>query len=58
MKYRLTIYDLSTRDYRGDMTELVVISHQSLSRAISLIKEYSANFPNLQITLTQERHTA
>jgi hypothetical protein len=54
MKYRLTIYDLSTRDYRGDMTILAVISHQSLTRAISIIKEYSVNFPNLQITLTEE----
>ena len=53
-KYRLTIYDLSSRDYRGEMTQLVTISHQSLSRATSIIKQYGENYPNLQITLTQE----
>ena len=54
MKYRLTIYDLSSRDYRGEMTQLVTISHQSLSRATSIIKQYGENYPNLQITLTKE----
>lgn len=54
MKYRLTIYDLSTRDYRGEMTQLVAISHQSLSRATAIIKQYGENYPNLQITLTKE----
>ena len=53
-KYRLKIYDFSTRDYRGDVTQLVVITHQSLSRAMSIIKQYGENYPNLQITLTKE----